>query len=141
MKYLMYQNLIFTADTLDFDFDPNPIKQYIFPADTSVQQDLNPNPIDQSIFLAGISVQPDLNPNPVIQGPADLSNDNSIGNPSNNFHLRQPTNILENGPKKKCARTQVKKSERNTKNTLFCYRVKNNAVKDVLPSFPVMIET
>ena len=75
----------FSADTSLFDFDPNPINQSNFPADTSVQPDLNPNPIYQSIFLAGISVQPDLNPDPINQGPADISNDNSIGTPSNNL--------------------------------------------------------
>ena len=66
-------------------------------------------------FLAGISVQPDLNHNPINQGPADVSNDNSIGTPSNNLPLRESTNILKNGPKKKRARTHVKKSERNAK--------------------------
>ena len=75
----------FPADTPHFDFDPNPINQSVFPADTSVQPDLNPNPINQSIFLAGISVQPDLNPDPINQGPADVSNDNSIGTSSNNL--------------------------------------------------------
>ena len=130
----------FPADTSHFDFDPNPINQSIFPADTSVQPDLNANPINQSIFLAGISVQPDLNPDPINQGPADVSNDNSIGTPSNNLPLRESTNVLENGPKKKHARTQVQKSERNAKNTLFYNRVKNHAAKGVLPTFPVMIE-
>ena len=67
-------------------------------------------------FLAGISVQPDLNHNPINQGTADVSNDNSIGIPSNNLPLRESTNILKNGPKKKrAARTHVKKSERNAK--------------------------
>ena len=75
----------FSADTSLFNFDPNPINQSIFPADTSVQPDLNANPINQSIFLAGISVQPDLNPDPINQGPADVSNDNFIGTPSNNL--------------------------------------------------------
>ena len=55
----------FPADTSHFDFHPNPINQFIFPADTSVQPDLNPNPINQSIILAGISVQPDLISNPI----------------------------------------------------------------------------
>ena len=65
----------FPADTLHFDFDPNPINQSIFPADTSVQPDLNPNLITQSVFLAGISVQPDPYPNLTNQGLADVSND------------------------------------------------------------------
>ena len=90
----------FPADTSHFDFYPNPINQSIFPADTSVQSDINPNPVSQSIFLAGVSVQPDLNPNPINQGPADVSNDNSIGTPSNNLPLHESTNVLENGPRK-----------------------------------------
>ena len=104
----------FPADTSHLDFDPNRINQSIFPVDTCVQLDLNPNPINQSIFLAGISVQPDLNPNPINQGPADASNDSSIGTPSNNLPLRELTDVLENGPKKKA--------------------------KGVLPTFPVMIK-
>ena len=36
-------------------------------------------------FPADTSVQPDFNPNPINQGPADVSNDNSIGTPSNNL--------------------------------------------------------
>ena len=72
-------------------------------------------PVNQSIFLAGISVQPALNPNPINQGPADVSNDNSIGTPCNNLPLRKSTNVFENGPKKKRAKTQVEKSERNAK--------------------------
>ena len=61
------------------------------------------------------SAQPDLNPNPINQGPADVSNDNSIGTPCNNLPLRKSTNVFENGPKKKRAKTQVEKSERNAK--------------------------
>ena len=81
--------------------------------------DFDPNPINESIFLACISVQPDLNPNPINQGPADVSNDNSIGTPSNNLPLRESTNVLENGPKKKRARTQVEKSEGKAKKYRF----------------------
>ena len=103
----------FPADKSHFDFYPNPINQSIFPGQTSVQPDLNPNPINQPIFLAEISVQPDVNLNLINQGLADVSNDNSIGTPSNNLLLCESTNILENGPKKKLAKTQVKKSERN----------------------------
>ena len=66
-------------------------------------------------FPADTSVQPDLNPNPINQGPADVSYDNSIGTPSNNMPLLESTNVLENGLKKKRARTQVEKSERNAK--------------------------
>ena len=97
-EFLDVPEFNFPANTSHFDFDPNPINQSIF--DTSVQPDLNPNPINKSIFPAGISVQPDLNPNPINQGPADVSNDNPIGTPSNNLPLRESTNILENGPKK-----------------------------------------
>ena len=74
-----------------------------------MQLDLNPNPINRSIFLAGISVQPDLNPNPINQGPADVSNDSSIGTLSNNLPLRELTNVLENGPKKKAKRSCSKR--------------------------------
>ena len=84
----------FPADTSHFDFDPNPVNQSIFPAKTSVQPDLKSNPIIQSIFLADISVQPDLNPNPINQGPADVSNDNSIGTRSNNLPLHESTYVL-----------------------------------------------
>ena len=112
----------------------------ILPADTSVQPDLNHNPINQSIFLAGISVQPDLNPNPINQGVADVSNDNSIGTLSNNLPLHESTNVLENGLKKKLARTQVEKSESNAKKYPVLNCVKNNATKRVLPTFPVMID-
>ena len=91
----------FPADTSHFDFDPNPINRSIFPVDTSVQ--------------------PDLNPNPINQGPAD----DFIGTPSINLPLRESATVLENGPKKKRARTQVAKSERNAKkNTLFCHCIK-----------------
>ena len=89
----------FPAVTSHFDFDPNPINQSIFPADTVVQPDLNPNLINQSIFLAGISLQPNLNPKPIKQAPTDVSNGNSIGTSSNNLPLTKSTNIFENGPK------------------------------------------
>ena len=79
----------FPADTSHFNFDPNPINQSLFLADISVQPDFNLHAINKSIFLACISVQPDLNPNPINQGPADVSNDNSVGNPSNNLALRE----------------------------------------------------
>ena len=85
----------FPAYTSHFDFDPNPIKQSIFAADTSIQLDLNPKPLNQSIFLAGVSVQTDLNHNPINQGPVNASNDNSTGTPSNNLPLRKSTNVLE----------------------------------------------
>ena len=116
----------FPADTSHFDFDSNPIKQSIFPTDTS-------------IFLAGVSVQPDLNPNPINQDLADVSNDNSIGTPSNDLPLRESTNLLENGPKKKMQGYKTKNQEGMPKNTLLCHRVKNHAAKDVLPTFSVMI--
>ena len=95
----------FSVDTSHFNFNLNPINQSIFPADKSVQLDFNPNPINQSVFLAGISIQPDLNPNSINQGPTDVPNDN--------LPLRESTNVLEKGPKKNCARTYVKKLERN----------------------------
>ena len=85
MNFLMYQSLIFHLTHHFLISIPVPINQSIFLADTSVQPDLNPNPINQSSFLAGISVQPDLNPDPINHGPADVSNDNSIGTPSNNL--------------------------------------------------------
>ena len=88
--------------------------EFNFPVDTS-HFDFDPNPINQSIFPADAPVQPDLNPNPIHQGPLDASNDNSIGIPSNSLPLRESTNVLENGPKKKRARRQVKKLERNAK--------------------------
>ena len=90
------------------------VPEFNFPADTS-HFDFDLNPINQSIFPVDISVQPDLNPNPINQCPADVSNDNSIGTPSNNLPLRESANLLENSPKKKRARTQVEKSERNAK--------------------------
>ena len=40
----------FPADTSHFDFDLNPIKQSIFPADTPVQPDFNHNPITNLFF-------------------------------------------------------------------------------------------
>ena len=129
------QEFNFPADTSHFDFDSNPIMQSIFPTDTSVQPDLNPNPINQSIFLAGISVQPDLNPNPINQGPAGVSNDNSIGTPSNNLPLRESTSILENGPKKKPARTQVEKSERNAKKYPVLQPCKESCSKRCITNF------
>ena len=97
----------FPTETAHFDFDPNPINQSEFPADASVKPDLNPNPINQSVFLAVISVKPYLNPNVINQDPADVSNANSIGTLSNNLPLRESTNVLENSPRKKHARTQV----------------------------------
>ena len=90
------------------------VPEFNFPAETS-HFDFDPNPINQSIFPVDTSVQPDLNPNSINQGPADVSNDNSIGTPSNNLPLRESANVLKNGPKKKRARTQVEKSERNAK--------------------------
>ena len=125
----------FPADSLHFDFDLNLINQSIFPADTSVQPDLNPNPTKQSIFLADISVQTDLNPNPINQGPADVSNDNSIGTPSNNMPLRESTNVLENGLKKKRARTQVEKSERNAKEYPVLQPCKESCSKRCITNF------
>ena len=125
----------FPVDTSHFDVDPNPINQSIFSADTSVPPDLNPNPINQSIFLAGISVQPDLNPDPINQGPADVSNDNSIGTPSNNLPLRESTNVLENGLKKKRARTQVEKSERNAKKYPVLQPCKESCSKRCITNF------
>ena len=125
----------FPVDTSHFDVDPNPINQSIFSADTSVPPDLNPNPINQSIFLAGISAQPDLNPNLVNQGSAHVSNGNSIGTPSNNLPLRESTNVLENGPKKKRARTQVEKSERNAKKYPVLQPCKESCSKRCITNF------
>ena len=85
MNILMYQSLIFQLTHHFLISIPIPSTNLFFPVDTSVQPDLNPNTINQSIFLAGISVQPDLNPDPINQGPADVSNDNFIGTPSNNL--------------------------------------------------------
>ena len=101
------------ADASHFDFDP--INQSTFLVDTSVQPDLNLNPFNQAIFLAAISVQPDLNLNSINQDPIDVSNDNSIGTLANNLPLHESTKVLENDPKKKHAKTQVEKSERNAK--------------------------
>ena len=125
----------FPVDTSHFDVDPNPINQSIFSADTSVPPDLNPNPINQSIFLAGISAQPDLNPNLINQGSAHVSNGNSIGTPSNNLPLRESTNVLENGLKKKRARTQVEKSERNAKKYPVLQPCKESCSKRCITNF------
>ena len=54
--------------------------------------------------------------------------------------LRESTDVLENGLKKKRAKTQVEKPERNAKNTLFCQGVKSHTARGVLPTFPVIIE-
>ena len=105
----------FPAATSHFDFDPNPINQYIFPADASVQ--------------------PDLNPYPINQGSADVSNDNSIGTPSNNLPLRESTNVLENGLKKKCTRAQVEKSERNAKKYPVLPQCKESSSKRCITNF------
>ena len=112
---------------------PN-VPEFSFPADTS-HFDFDPNPIIQSIFPAGISVQPDLSPNPINQGPADVSNDNAIGTPYNNLPLRESTNVLENCSKKKRARTQVKKPERNAKKYSVLPPCKESCSKGVLPTF------
>ena len=108
------------------------VPEFNFPADTS-HFDFDPNPINQSIFPAGISVQPDLNPNPINQGSADVSNDNSID--SNNLLLRESTNVLENAPKKKRARTQVKKSERNAKKYPVLPPLKESCSKGCITNF------
>ena len=113
------------------------VRKSNFPADTL---HFDSNPINQFIFPVCTSVQPDLNANPINQVPVDVSNDDSICTPSNNLPLRKSTDVLENGPNKKRARTQVKKSERNAKNTLFCHHGKNHVAKVILPTFPVMIE-
>ena len=134
-EFLDVPEFNFPADTSHFDFDPNPINQSIFPVDISVQPDLNPNRINQSIFLGGISVQPDLNPNPINQGPADVSNDNSIGTPSNNLPLSESTNVLENGPKKKRVKTQVQKSERNSKKYRVLPPCKESCSKRCITNF------
>ena len=75
------------------------LPEFSFPADTSHFY-FDPNPMNQSIFPADTSVQPDLNPNPISKGPA-VSIDSSIGTPSNNLPLRESTNVLESGPLKK----------------------------------------
>ena len=80
------------------------VTEFNFSADTS-DFDFNPNPINQSIFSADTSVQPNLNPNSINQGPGDVSNDNSIGTLSNNLPLRESTN----SPKKKRARNECQK--------------------------------
>ena len=110
------------------------VPEFNFPADTS-HFDFDPNPINQSIFPADTSVQPDLNPNPINQGPADVSNDNSIGTPSNNLPLRESTNVLENGLKKKRARTQVEKSERNAKKYPVLQPCKESCSKRCITNF------
>ena len=86
-------------------------------------------------FPADTSVQPDFNPNPINQGPADVSNDNSIGTPSNNMPLRESTNVLENGLKKKRARTQVEKSERNAKKYPVLQPCKESCSKRCITNF------
>ena len=86
-------------------------------------------------FPADTSVQPDLNPNPINQGPADVSYDNSIGTPSNNMPLLESTNVLENGLKKKRARTQVEKSERNAKKYPVLQPCKESCSKRCITNF------
>ena len=76
------------------------VPEFNFPVDTS-HFNFDPNPINQSIFPANTSVPPDLNPDPINQGPADTSISNSISTPSNNLPLSESTNVLENGPTKK----------------------------------------
>ena len=110
----------FPADKSHFDFYPSPINQSIFPGQTSVQPELNPNPINQPIFLA------------------DVSNDNSIGTPSNNLLLCESTNVLENGPKKKLAKHKSRNQKGMAKSTLFCHHVKNHTANGVLATFSVM---
>ena len=135
MNFLMYQSLIFQLTHNILISIPIPLTNLFFSADISVQPELNPSPINKSIFLASISVQPDLNPNPINQGPADVSNDNSIGTPSNNLPLRESTNILENGPKKKRGRTQVQKSERNAKKYPVLQPCKESCRKSCITTF------
>ena len=86
-------------------------------------------------FPADKSAQLDLNPNPINQGPADVSNDNSIGTPSNNMPLRESTNVLENGLKKERARTQVEKSERNVKKYLVLQPCQESRSKRCITNF------
>ena len=78
----IYEEILKDVDNIIHEFPDVP--EFNFSADTSLF-DFDPNPINQSIFLAGISVQPDLNPDPIDQGPADVSNGNSTGTPSNNL--------------------------------------------------------
>ena len=89
----------------------------------------------QSTFLTGISVEPDLNHNPINQGPADASNNNSIGTPSNNLLLRKSTNVLESAPKKKRARTQVEKSAKNAKKYLVLPLCKKSCSSRCITNF------
>ena len=110
------------------------VPEFNFPAETS-HFDFDPKPINQSIFPVDTSVQPDLNPNSINQGPADVSNDNSIGTPSNNMPLRESTNVLENGLKKKRARTQVEKSERNAKKYPVLQPCKESCSKRCITNF------
>ena len=104
------------------------------------QQSVQENEIDicEEILthLADTSVQPDLNPNPINQGPADVLHlVNSIGTPSNNMPLRESTNVLENGLKKKRARTQVEKSERNAKEYPVLQPCKESCSKRCITNF------
>ena len=78
----IYEEILKEVDNMINEFPYVP--EFNFPADTSLF-DFDPNPINQSIFPGDTSVQPDLNPDPINQGPADVSNDNSIGTPSNNL--------------------------------------------------------
>ena len=104
------------------------------------QQSVQENEIDicEEILthLADTSVQPDLNPNSINQGPADVLHlVNSIGTPSNNMPLRESTNVLKNGLKKKRARTQVEKSERNAKEYPVLQPCKESCSKRCITNF------
>ena len=135
MNFLNDQSLIFQLTHHILVLIPIPSINLFFQLTHQFNQISSPTPMIQSIFLADISVQPDLNPNPINQGPADVSNDNSIGTPSNNMPLRESTNVLENGLKKKRARTQVEKSERNAKEYPVLQPCKESCSKRCITNF------
>ena len=94
----IYEEILKDVDNILNEFPDVP--EFNFPVDTS-HFNFDPNPINQSIFPADTSVPPDLNPDSIKQGPADISTGNSISTPSNNLPLSESTNVLENGPTKK----------------------------------------
>ena len=141
MNFLNDQSLIFQLTHHILVLIPIPSINLFFQLTHQFNQISSPTPMIQSIFLADISVQPDLNPNPINQGPADVSNDNSIGTRSNNLPLRESTLYYKTVRRKNVQGHKSKNQKEIPKNTLFCHRVKIHRAKCVLPTFPVMIET
>ena len=134
MNFLMYHKFNFPDDASHFDFDPNPIYESILQLAQQFNQISIPIPSTNLFFYLAYEFNMISIAIPSNQGPANVFSDSSIGASSNNSPLLESA-VLENSPKKKCARTQVENSERNAKKYPILPPCKESCSKRCITNF------